>query len=508
METHAVSDSYLPRIAGFVLLFICAVTRVQSDENWPDFRGPTHDGRSDATGLPIEWSEQKNIKWKTAIHDKGWSTPAIQDGRIWMTTATEEGTEYFAVCVDRETGAILHDLKLFEAADPEPLGNDVNGYASPSPAAEAGRVYIHFGTYGTACLDSETGETIWTREDIHCRHFRGPGSSVFIYKDLLILTFDGIDVQFLIALDKKTGRTVWETHRTTDFLDLDEHGEPIAEGDFRKAYSTPIVIEEDGGQLLISIGSRAGFAYDPMTGREIWTVRYEGFSSASRPLHFRGMVLLNTGYSPTELWGVRTDGTGDITDTNVVWKYGKGVPHRASPVLVDGLVYLVADNGIAACIEASTGREVWRERLGGQFTASPIHADGRLYFFDERGRSIVLARGREFRVLRENRLDDGMMASPAVSGRSLIVRTKTHRVLLHTRHLFALIVAQIIQSIVISWSARRQALIPKLRFHLVKLSLHLRRGQRHLTVVLSLGKSRIVACILNPTLDILWGVFA
>lgn len=417
---------FLFRYAAAV--FTCAMAGLcsaETNENWTDFRGPTHDGRTPATGLPTEWSEQNNVTWKTAIHDRGWSTPTIIDGRLWLTTATEDGKEFFAVCLDPENGKVLHDRKLFTCADPEPLGNEVNCYASPSPVSESGRVYIHFGTYGTACLDSKTGETIWTREDLHCRHFRGPGSSPFIYKNLLILTYDGIDVQFLVALDKLTGKTIWKTDRTTDFKDLGGDGQPQLGGDFRKAYTTPIIANVGGKDQLVSVGARAAFAYEPLTGKEIWTVTYGGYSNASRPVFHEGVVLVNTGYGTPDLLGVRP-GEGDITATNMLWTYNKAVPKRGSPVLADGLVYLVSENGIAACIDPATGHEFWRERLRGQFTASPIHSEGRVYFFSESGEAYIIKAGREFQLIGENKLDDGMLASPAVSGRALILRTKTH----------------------------------------------------------------------------------
>lgn len=416
------------RFGLYSIFFFSIVLRAAAgapDENWTDFRGPTCDGRVTVTGLPLNWNEQTNIKWKTPIHDRGWSTPVIQDGRIWLTTATEEGKEFFAICLNRDDGKILHDLKLFTADKPEPLGNDVNCYASPSPVSEPGRVYVHFGTYGTACLDSATGKTIWSRDDLHCRHFRGPGSSPVIYKNLLILTYDGIDNQFVVALDKATGKNVWKTNRSTDFQDL-ENGKPRAGGDFRKAFATPLIINTAGKAQLISVGARSAFAYEPETGKEIWKVRYPGYSNASRPVFDQGMVLLNTGYDVPEQWGVRADGTGDVTDKNIVWKYSKAVPKRSSPVVSDGLAFMAADNGIVGCVEVTTGKEIWRERLKGQFTASPLYAEGRVYFFSEHGETFVLKAAPRFEIIAESKLADGMMASPAVSGKALFLRTKTH----------------------------------------------------------------------------------
>jgi outer membrane protein assembly factor BamB len=239
---------------------------------WPDRNGPTFDGRAadeDGKDVPIEWDEAtgRNVAWKIPVEGRGHSTPVIGLGRIWLTAATEDGTRQYVVCVDAETGEVLHRRLLFENADPEPLGNTFNTYASPTCVLEADAVYVHFGTYGTARLDPATAETVWQRRDIHCRHFRGPGSSPVLFGDLLILTFDGIDQQFLTALDKRTGETVWRTDRSTDFKDLDMDGNPRLEGDYRKAYGTPGLAEVDGRTQVVSVGARAAFGYDALTGR-------------------------------------------------------------------------------------------------------------------------------------------------------------------------------------------------------------------------------------------------
>ncbi len=184
-------------------------------DEWPQFRGPNNDGHSDATGLPLTWGETENVVWKTPIHDKGWSSPVVWGDQVWMTTATADGTQLFAVCVDRKTGNILHDIKLYEQEKQDPAHNPGgrNSYASPTPAIEEGRVYAHFGSFGTACLDTKTGEKIWERRDLKCDHWRGPASSPILYGNLLILTFDGYDAQYVIALDKKDGHTVWKKDR-------------------------------------------------------------------------------------------------------------------------------------------------------------------------------------------------------------------------------------------------------------------------------------------------------
>jgi outer membrane protein assembly factor BamB len=402
---------------------------------WHDFRGPTGDGivppaaDGKPLGLPVEWSEDKNIVWKTAIEGRAWSTPAISGNRIWVTNATKDGQKMFAVCLDRETGAIVHDLLLFENSAPEPLGNDVNGYGSPSPAISGNKVFVHFGSYGTAALDVESGKILWQRRDLPCRHFRGPGSSPAVYKNLLILSMDGIDVQYLAALDVESGKTVWKTDRSTVWDDVEPDGKIRGEGDSRKAYTTPYFIEIGGKTQMISSGAKSAFSYEPETGKEIWKITYDGFSNAARPFTDGEMLFLNTGFGKAHLLGVRIDpkATGDITDTHVAWDSFKRVPTRSSALLAKGNIFFVNDEGILSCLDPKTGETLWDHRIPGHFSGSPIFADGHLYFASEQGNTYVLEPdAMEFKQVAANQLDEGCMASPAVDGKSLYLRTKTH----------------------------------------------------------------------------------
>jgi len=401
--------------------------------DWPEYRGPWKNGNAQAPGstepigLPLTWSETQNIAWKTAIPHEGHSTPVILGGQIWLTTATADGRESFAICVDAQTGEIRFNERVFENENPEPLGNNINSYASPSPVIEPGRVYVHFGSYGTACLDTATAKPVWERRDLPCRHFRGPGSSPLLYDNLLILSFDGIDQQYIAALDKNTGGTVWKTNRSTQWKDLLENGRYFRDGDYHKAFCTPLVIEWEGKPQLISLGACAGFAYDPYTGAELWKTHHDAHSASPRPLFGNGLLYVTTGHGQTELWAIRPGGQGDITDTHVVWRVaGKEVPKQPSPVLVGELIYMVSNEGIASCVDALTGEMVWSERIGGNFMASPIYADGRIYVSNMQGETTVMRAGRTFEILAENRLESGCLASPAVSGKALFLRTKTH----------------------------------------------------------------------------------
>ncbi len=405
------------RTTCLLVTFLLPAVLPAAEENWPEFRGPGGQGHSGAKGLPVTWSQKENIRWKTAIHGHGWSSPVVWEDQIWVTTAAEDGKRMFAVGLDRKTGKIVHDIEVFEVASPEHIAV-VNSYASPTPAIEAGRVYVHYGTYGTACLDTKSGEIIWSRRDLNCDHHEGPGASPILFEDLLVFHVDGRDVQYVVALDKASGKTKWKTNRSIDYTPFHIN--------LRKAFCTPLVISQGGRLQLISPGPKAVMGYDPRTGEELWKVRYDGWSMVARPLFDGSLVYLVTDYDHPELWAVRPCGSGDVTDRQVAWKLNKSVPSQPSFLLIDGLLYLVNNTGIVQCVEAGTGKVVWKDRMDGNYAASPLYVDGRMYFFSEEGKATVVQPGREYKVLAVNELDEPLKASPAVAGKALIVRTKSH----------------------------------------------------------------------------------
>jgi outer membrane protein assembly factor BamB len=407
-----------------LLLLCCALLR--GGDSWPQFRGPDGTGHSDSRGLPMQWSETRNVIWKTPIHDRGWSSPVIYGKQIWLTSASKDGQKLFVLCIDVDSGKIIRDWKLFDVSNPQ-YAHPFNTHASPTPVIEDGRVYITFGAAGTAAIDTKTFRVLWERRDIDCNHFRGAGSSPIVFGDLLLMHFDGSDHQFVMALDKNTGKTVWQTKRSIDFQDLDPNGKPAADGDLRKAFSTPQVERINGRWEMISLGAKAAYSYDPFTGRELWRVEERGQHSAStRPVIGHGMIFFPTGFPAGQLFAVRTGGKGLITDSHVVWKVKRGVSNKPSILLVDDLIYMIGDTGIASCVDAKTGEQVWQQRIGGEFSASPVYADGRLWFFSEDGKTTVLKPGRVFEQIAENRLDEGFLASPAISGKAFYLRTRTH----------------------------------------------------------------------------------
>jgi outer membrane protein assembly factor BamB len=423
------------RITPFFVALV-ALRLGAAEANWPEFRGPNGDSTSPSTHLPLHWGEQENVKWKTPIHGKAWSSPVIWDRQVWVTTATTNGQELFVLCLDRDTGRVLRDLKLFDVPKPQ-YCHPFNSYASPTPAIEAGRLYATFGTAGTACLDTQTGQVLWTRRDLECNHFRGAGSSPILHSNLFFLNFDGSDRQFVVALDKKTGRTVWQKNRSIDYQDLGPDGQPEISGDYRKAFATCQVATFDGRATLLSQGSKALYAYDPASGAELWRVaERSSYSGSTRPLTGHGLVFVPAGFGSSAVLAIRPRKPGEALDTKapgaagmqlqVVWKTKPNAPKKPSLLLLGDLLYAIDDNGVATCWEAMTGTVVWSERIGGHYSASPLTAGGCIYAFSEEGKTTVLATGRQFKKLAESQLGDGFMASPAVSGNALFLRSRTH----------------------------------------------------------------------------------
>lgn len=410
-------------------LVLCIGSVSWADENWNQFRGPRGDGTSTEKGLPVTFAEgSAAIVWKTPLVGRAWSSPVIWGKQIWVTNAPEiqnttkenpkldKPLRLSAVCVDLESGKIVHDLVLFEVDTPQ-FTHATNSYGSPTPYIEEGRVYIHFGAYGTACLDSATGKKIWERTDLKCDHFRGPGSSPIVDGNLLFLTFDGYDQQYITALNKLTGETVWKKDRNVDFGTTD--------GDAKKAYSTPKLIEVGGRRLLVSPFASATIAYDPQTGTPVWTVRHGGMNAAGRPLYGNGLLYISSADGPNPLIAVPATGEGDITK-NIAWRTNKSVPKRPSQLLIGDLLFMMNDGGVASCLDAKTSTEIWATRLPGEYWASPLYANGLVYCFSQQGHIPVFEAGREFKLVADNKFDEGFVASPAVAGKSLILRSKGH----------------------------------------------------------------------------------
>ena len=405
---------------GFILLLttVASCLIIEANEQWSQFRGHYGNGIIKSTSAPINWSENTNIDWKTPIHDRGWSSPVIWNDQIWMTTATKDGNKMYAICVNKLSGKIEHDIHVFDVKSPQAITNE-NTYASPTPVVEEGRVYVHFGTYGTACISTKDGQILWKRRDLNCDHEigAGPASSPFIYNNFLIFNVDGRDVQYVIALNKETGETAWKTNRSVDFSDVQVNQ--------RKAYGTPFIIPRGNTNQMVSIGAKGVYSYDPENGKELWKAEHRGWSIAPRPVYGEGLVFTMIDRDRPEMWAINPNGSGDITETHIEWKETKRMPPRASPIIIKGLLFVVDRNGYISCIEAKTGKSIWQKRMKGRFSASPILANNLIYFFNEDTVCTIIKPTRELEIVAENKLsDDKLMATPAFDENSIYIRTE------------------------------------------------------------------------------------
>ncbi len=429
-------------LGAALAMVVSAAGNSQAADEWPQFRGPQANGHADSAKLPLTWSETENVTWKTAISGTGHSSPVISGDQVWVTTAVEaklseeeekvrlaaiknsRGLEIAgsislrAVCVSRATGKVLHDVELIRVDEPEPI-HSLNSYASPTPILESDRLYCHFGTYGTVAVDTNSGKVIWTNAEHHVDHQNGPGASPALWRNNLIINFDGIDTQYVAAIDKRDGKTVWQTKRS---------GEMNEKLEFQKAYCTSAIIEDEHGAQVISPGADWVYSYDPASGKELWKASYGmlGFSTVPLPVFGNGLVFVSTSFIKPRLLAVRYDGSKAKDGSFVEWKLDGQMPQKPSMLLIQDELYFINDRGIGMCLDARTGHEFWKERIDGNHSASPLYANGRIYFFSHEGKSVVIESGKEFKQLAENSLDSGFMASPAVAGNALFLRTETH----------------------------------------------------------------------------------
>ena len=410
----------------FLLLipFLVSEKVSSQDKNWTHFRGSNLNGIADAKYIPLVWSDSV-VKWKTKIHDEGYSSPVVFDNQVWVTTATPDGKELYAVCTDFVTGKMVWDIKVFTPDDIEGK-HSLNTYASPTPCIEKGFVYVHYGSMGTTCINTSDGSIVWKRSDLKCKHAQGPASSPILYKNLLILHFEGTDARFIVALDKSTGKTVWKTSRPEEPY---QQLAPIG----RKAYITPIIMNVEGRDILISNGSAVCIAYDPNDGKEIWRFVAGAESTIAMPVAENGVVFWYTGFSMgdddkkyTEMLAVNPNGKGDITNTNVLWKKREELSRNQSltPVIKDGLIYTVNTRNIMMCIDAATGKEVWSTRVISNFDSSPVYINGNIFFFSVKGAVLVIKAGRKYEPVAKSQMDSGIWATPAVLRSSGILRTQ------------------------------------------------------------------------------------
>tara|TARA_R110002049_G_scaffold50370_3_gene143054 strand:+ start:88127 stop:89374 length:1248 start_codon:yes stop_codon:yes gene_type:complete len=400
-------------LLAFSVLILSPTAGWAKTSEWPEYRGPHGNGHAEATSLPTSIDESV-VKWRTKIPGKGWSSPVVSGDQIWMTTANEEGTKLSVVCVNRQTGKIIHNKVALRNNKPE-YCHPMNSYATPTPVIKNGRVYAHFGTYVTACFDAATAKVLWQRDDLHCDHHRGPASSPILYDGKLFVAFDGYDVQYVVALDQETGETVWKQDRNIDY--------GTDNGDRMKAYCTGHIIEVDGKKQLVYPSASATVSYDPANGEPLWTVQHEGMNAAARPLFHDGLVFITNGSGG--MIAVRADGHGDVTGTHIQWSTNKAVAKKSSQLIVDGMLYMLSDDGIVSCRDAKTGDIFWQKRKLGDSAASPVYAAGHIYFFSIDGEILTIKPGDEYNEVAKTTLGDGFMASPAIVDDTMILRSKS-----------------------------------------------------------------------------------
>jgi outer membrane protein assembly factor BamB len=398
----------------------CAAATIRADE-WPEFRGPTGQGLATASGLPLTWDQSSHVTWRRPIAGKGWSSPVVYQGQIYLTTSVPQSGDELGeqtlrtICLDARTGEPCWDVQVFlQPANEQSKIHIKNSFASPTPLIDGRRVYVHFGPNGTAALDLN-GQLIWKTQEIQYDARHGGGGSPILSGRSLIFNCDGVERPFVVALDRDSGHEIWRTYR------------PEVEPE-RFSFATPLEIDVQGQRQVVSPGSSVVCSYTPDTGREIWRVRYpKKWSIIPRPVFAHGLVYVCTGYEgPAEILAIRPDGAGDVTDTHVVWRTKENVPHTPSPLIVGDKLFLLSDEGIASCRDAQTGKLHWRKRLSGNYSASPIYADGRVFFPSEDGECVVIAADVEFEELARNDLGEQTLASYAVGDGALFIRTAEH----------------------------------------------------------------------------------
>lgn len=424
-----------------VLLLLLGFGIANAEPNWPAFRGPTGQGTTRETGLPLQWGEGENVAWKTPIPGRGWSSPVVWGNDIWMTTAIErtpteeEKAELLkdekqagqrqvartislrAICIERDSGKQKHNVELFNVENPDAI-HLLNSYASPTPVIEQDRLYCHFGTFGTTCINTSTGDKVWERK-FPLKHAVGPGSSPIVWENLLVLVCDGMEQQYVMAVDKATGDVAWKTDRP-----------PMEgnDGDYHKAFCTPLAVEWNNQPQLLIPGAQWFVSYEPTSGKMLWHINHgKGFSNVAAPVFADGISYLITGFMKPELWAMPVNERGELNSNQVLWEQDKQIPKKSSPALVGSEIYLISDKGVLSCIDINSGDINWTKRLGGNYSASPLIAEGRMYFCSQEGKTtVVRPNANKYEELAESELDGQLMASPVALDGALLIRSDSH----------------------------------------------------------------------------------
>ena len=389
--------------------------------DWPQFRGPTGDGHAQVKNLPMQWSADKNIAWRAEIPGSGWSSPVLAGGRIYLTAAVVTGGSEASpkadrslrvLCLDAASGHVVWDREVFKqegAKAPDSIHRK-NGHASPTPVVADGRVFVHFGHQGTACLDL-TGKKLWENRSFFYQPQHGNGGSPVLADGNLIFSCDGRDEQFILALKATNGARAWKFTRPT-------------EATKKFAFATAAVFTIGGKKQVISPGADMVNALDPATGKEFWHATYEGYSNVPMPAFGDGLVYVSSAFDTPEVLAIDPTGTGNVTESHVKWVETKYAPKTPSMIFDDGLLYMLTDSGIVACREAKSGKLLWEsDRILRDCSASPVLCEGKLYALDEFGKCAILAAGRTYKLLGSNEIaGEKTLASIAVDDGAIYLR--------------------------------------------------------------------------------------
>ncbi len=402
-----------PRTAAFVLM----LSAPPALADWPEFRGPSAQGIIAAKNIPTVWSPTKNVRWRTPLPGEGWSSPIVVGNSLYVTTAIpgDESAEppnyeLALLILDVRSGRLIRRVALFtQEGASAPSIHKKNSHASPTPLFDGRNIYVHFGHQGTACTTPD-GQVLWRNDSLGYPPVHGNGGSPVVVDDLLIFSRDGGNMSEVTALDKMTGRLVWQVQRDVEVQK-------------QFSFCTPLVIESAGRKQLIIPGSNVVQSLDPATGKEYWRLYYEGYSVVPRPIYESGLVFVCTGYNRPSLLAIDPTGSGDVTATHLKWRSSSNIPNTPSLVAYQGLVAMVSDKGIAICFDAVTGKEIWKERIGGNFSASPLLVGSHMYLLSEEGNCTILDIAGQPREIAKNGLGERCLASPAIVDNDILIRT-------------------------------------------------------------------------------------
>lgn len=397
------------RIVTAVLIVLGLFAPPAWAENWPGWRGPERTGVTKDSGVPITWSATENVLWKTPLPGTGTSNPVVWDERVYVTASDgRDQSELHVICFDRDSGKERWHQRLWGTAPT--LFYPKSGMASSSPVTDGRHVWASFGSGDVFCFDREGG-LVWQRalaDEFGAFENRfGASSSPLLFEDSVILQCDHYGASYVIALDAKTGANRWKTDRPGVWL----------------SWSSPQLVPVGDRFELVVSGSERLDAYDARSGEWLWKVRGLARECIPTPVLSQGLLLAVSGPNGTH-FAVKPGGTGDVTDSHVVWRNERGTAFVPSAIVVGERYYLADDKGILACFDAASGKLLWRKRLGGRYTASPVSAGGRLFLTDESGSTLVLdATLPDYEELARNESGEEVYASPAISQGRFFLRT-------------------------------------------------------------------------------------